>query len=158
MNTVELTQYSLGFALEILKQVTADLTQEQADWKPPGIVNTIGEIYSHIITYVDNFLQQALIERLPPPESVDQRADVYNMVTGQYDISELHAYADDVMKKIMGWLSSQTPEDLSAMYDTVIGELTIAQTIDAFIIWHINTHCGEISALKGCQGLTGYPW
>ena len=38
------------------------------------------------------------------------------------------------------------------------GEFTLAQMLDSFIIWHINAHCGEISALKGCQGLTGYPW
>jgi len=43
MNTVELLQYSLGFAFEILGQVTADLTQEQADWAPPGAASTIGK-------------------------------------------------------------------------------------------------------------------
>jgi len=37
MNTVELIQYSLDIAFDILGQVTADLTQEQADWKPPGV-------------------------------------------------------------------------------------------------------------------------
>jgi hypothetical protein len=28
----------------------------------------------------------------------------------------------------------------------------------AYVIWHINVHCGEIAALKGLQGLAGYPW
>ena len=45
MNTVELLEYSLKNALDILKQVTADLTQEQADWMPPSIANPIGSLY-----------------------------------------------------------------------------------------------------------------
>jgi uncharacterized damage-inducible protein DinB len=158
MNTVELTQFSLGFAFDILGQVTADLTQEQADWKPPGIVNTVGEIYSHIITYVDHFVQHALIERRPQPESIDSREEVFKMQEGKVDLTELHEYAENVKKKTLDWLSSQTPEDLSSKIDTTIGELTVGQTLDAFVIWHINTHCGEISALKGCQGAKGYPW
>jgi len=76
MNTVELTQYSLGFAFEILSQVTADLTQEQADWKPPGVVDTIGAIYSHIVTYVDYFVQNYMIEGKPKPESIESRPEV----------------------------------------------------------------------------------
>ena len=42
MNTVELTQYALGNAFDILGQVVADMTQEQADWIPPGCANPIG--------------------------------------------------------------------------------------------------------------------
>jgi hypothetical protein len=36
--------------------------------------------------------------------------------------------------------------------------MNLAQAVQAFIVWHISAHCGEISALKGCQGLKGYPW
>ena len=45
MNTVELIQYSLGNAFDILGQVVADLTQEQADWAPPSIANPIDATY-----------------------------------------------------------------------------------------------------------------
>jgi hypothetical protein len=50
MNTVELIQFTLGAAFDVLGQVTADLTQEQADWQPPGKANTIGSIYWHTLT------------------------------------------------------------------------------------------------------------
>ncbi|MBN1976861.1 MAG: hypothetical protein JW918_05620 [Anaerolineae bacterium] len=53
MNTIELTQYALGNAVGILEQVTADLTQEQADWTPPGIANPIGATYWHAISSTD---------------------------------------------------------------------------------------------------------
>ncbi len=158
MNTVELTQYSLGTAFDILGLVTDDLTQEQADWEPPGVASKIGSIYSHTITYVDYFVQNYCIEGKPLPESVESRPDVLKMQDVQVDLSELHEYAGNVKNKTMGWLSSLTPADLARKRDTTIGELTVGQMLDIYFVWHINVHCGEISALKGCQGAKGYPW
>ncbi len=158
MNTVELTQYSLDCAFDILGQVTADLTQEQADWKPPGVASTIGAIYSHIITYVDYFVQNYCIEGKPATESVESRPEALKMQDVQVDLSELHELAGNVKNKTQVWLSSLTPADLSRKIDTAIGELTVGQMLDVFLVWHINVHCGEISALKGCQGAKGYPW
>ena len=158
MNTVELLQYSLGFAFDILGAVTADLTQEQIDWQPPGTVNTIGAIYSHIITYVDFFIQNWGIEGKRQSETVEDRPEEIRMQEVQVDLSALHESAGKVRNKTQDWLSSLTPADLSRKRHTTIGELTVGQALEAYIIWHINTHCGEIAALKGCQGAKGYPW
>jgi hypothetical protein len=158
MNTVELLQYSLGFAFDILGQVTADLTQEQTDWAPPGNVSTIGAIYSHTITYVDYFVQNYCIEGKPLPKSVESRPAVLKMQDVQVDPYELHEYAGNVKNKIQGWLSSLTPADLERKIDTTVGELNVGQILEIYIVWHINVHCGEISALKGCQGAKGYPF
>jgi len=157
MNTVELTQYSLGFAFDLLEQLVTDLTQEQADWVPPGTASTIGAIYSHTITYVDFIVQKVCIGQSdavfaePPPPRI-------RMQEVQVDLSALHEYAGEVQRAAQDWLSSLTPADLERKMETPIGELTLGQMLEAFVIWHINVHCGEISALKGCQGLKGYPW
>ena len=93
MNTVELLQYSLGFAFDILGQVTAALTQEQTDWRPPGTVSTIGAIYSHTITYVDYIVQKGCIGQSdavfaePPPAKI-------RMQEVQVDLSALWQGAD----------------------------------------------------------------
>jgi hypothetical protein len=42
--------------------------------------------------------------------------------------------------------------------ETPIGKLSVGQMLETFIAWHINAHCGEISALKGCLGVKGYPF
>jgi len=34
----------------------------------------------------------------------------------------------------------------------------MGQLMETFIIWHNNVRCGEIWALKGCQGAKGYPF
>ena len=109
MNTVELLQYSLGFAFAILKQVTADLTQEQADWNPPGTAHTIGAIYWHTLTYVDYFVRQYCMEGKRLPETVESRPDALRMRAVEADMSELHQFASEVESTAQGWLSSLTP-------------------------------------------------
>jgi hypothetical protein len=157
MNTVELLQYSLDNAFDVLGLVTADLTQEQADWKPPGETSSITANYSHIITYVDRVLEEILIpcddslfqvER--PPDSILQDVHV--------ELTDLHKRAVEIKKAYQVWFSSITPADLDVEFNTSVGPLTVGQTVELYIVWHINVHCGEISAIKGCQGLKGYPW
>jgi uncharacterized damage-inducible protein DinB len=158
MNTVELLQFSVGVAFDILSQVTADLTQEQADWKPPGTASSIRDIYWHTLTYVDYFVRTYCIEGQPLPDTVESRPDVLRMQEVQVDVSELQQFASEVRSTVQDWLSSLTPADLEVSRHTTIGDLNMGQMLDTYIVWHINVHCGEISALKGCQGLQGYPW
>ena len=58
MDAIELLQYSLGSAFEVLGSVTADLTQEQADWQPPGIANPIGATYWHALSGTDHIVHR----------------------------------------------------------------------------------------------------
>jgi hypothetical protein len=55
-------------------------------------------------------------------------------------------------------VASLTPEDLERVTATPWGDYNQGQWLEFFIVWHTNVHCGEINALKGCQGLTGYRW
>lgn len=157
MNTVEQLQYSLDTAFEVLGFVTADLTQEQIDWKPPGVASSIGSILSHLVTYLDFFLREVCIGgrydilTSPPSEEIIMK-DV------QVDLHDLHARTKNIIVLTKDWLSSLTPADLDVELDSAIGIINVGKMIEAYIIWHINVHCGEISCLKGCQGAKGYPW
>lgn len=171
MNTVELTQYALGNALGILGQVTANLTQEQADWNPPGIANSIGALYWHTLSSADEIVNgwcrgqaplskqagwqaKALTASAPEGEQ-DVRAQMQAI---RVDLPAMHEYAQAVAGSIQSWLATLTPEDLEREMDTPIGKLNLGQLLMVFVIWHIDAHCGEISALKGCQGAQGYPF
>ncbi len=171
MNTVELTQFSLGNAFAILAQVTADLTQEQADWTPPGIANPIGALYWHTVSSVDQIVhgwgmgQTPLSHRAGWREKVllasapeEEKDPLARMQASRVDLSVLHEYAQAIAESVQGWLASLMPADLERKIDTPIGELELGQMLETFVIWHINAHCGEISALKGCQGARGYPF
>jgi hypothetical protein len=173
MNSVELLQYSLQNALEILGQVTADLTKEQADWQPPGLANPIGATYWHTISGVDDVVygwalgQEPLRRRekwdervlpvsVPEPEHGGDMQTYLRTI--RVDLPALHDYARAVAEATQGWLGSLAPEDLNRRIETPIAEYKLGQLLDLFVVWHINVHCGEIAALKGCQGAKGYPF
>jgi uncharacterized damage-inducible protein DinB len=158
MNTVELLRFSLGTAFDILSQVTADLTQEQADWRPPGTASSIRDVYWHTLTYVDYFVREYCIEGRRLPDTVESRPDELRMQVVEADVSQLREFASQVESTVQDWLSSLTPADLERRRHTTVGELNVGQMLEIYVVWHINAHCGEISALKGCQGLQGYPW
>jgi len=171
MNTVELIQYSLTSAFDILGQVTADLTQEQADWTPPGIANSIGALYWHTVSSVDEIVHGWCIGQTPLSQGAGWREKVlYPSAPGageetleqmraiRVDLAALHEYAQAVAKAAQDWLATLAPEDLEHKMDTPIGGLNLAQLLATFVIWHIDAHCGEISALKGCLGARGYPF
>jgi hypothetical protein len=173
MDTIELTQYALGNAFGILGQVTADLTQTLADLPAPGIANPIGATYWHAVSGADEVVhrwiggQAPLFERegwrekvltVSAPEPQVGTMYLTYMRTIRVDLPALHAYSEAVAGAIQAWLATLAPEELERKLDTPIGESSIVQMLEVFVIWHINAHCGEIAALKGCQGVKGYPF
>lgn len=171
MNTIDLLSYSLSSAFDILGQVTADLTQEQADWIPPGTANPIGALYWHTISGADQVVHEWCQGEAPLSQREGWQERVFRagapgggqetleeMQAMRVDLPVLHDYARNVAEVTQSWLSSLQPQDLERELQTPIGSLSLAQFLDTFVIWHINAHCGEISALKGCQGARGYPF
>jgi hypothetical protein len=171
MNAIELLTYSLGNAFGILGQVTADLTQEQADWAPPGIANPIGATCWHTVSGTDLIVHKWCAGQAPLFESAGWREKVLlasgpegegetreHMLSIQVDLPELHAYSQAVAEAVQAWLSTLSPEDLDRPVENPMGEMNLGQVLEMFVIWHINAHCGEIAALKGCLGAKGYPF
>lgn len=171
MNTVELMVYSLQNAFEILDAVTADLTQEQADWMPPGTAVPIGALYWHLASGTDQIVHGWGMAQPPlfetdgwhsrvvldsEPAEAGEHAGRLRLV--RVDLEVAKEYASAVRHAAEAWVASLAAEDLDRKLDTPIGELTLGQMLESFVIWHINAHCGEISALKGCQGAQGYPF
>jgi hypothetical protein len=171
LDTVELLQFSLKNAFDILGAVTADLTQEQADWAPPGTANSIGATYWHIITSTDQIvfgwgMGQAPLAEISgwqekvllasAPEGEKDLAAI--MRAARVDLPAMHDYSKAVAEAAKEWLATLRPDDLERKIETPLGELNLAQMLATFVLWHIDVHCGEIAALKGCQGARGYPF
>jgi hypothetical protein len=157
MNTVDLLKYSVETAFGILGMVTADVTQEKADWPPPGKASSITANYAHILDYVDLVLQKILI---PCDDALFQTYPIEEIILHEVEtaLPDLHQRAVEVRKAYQDWISSLTPEDLEVQMATTVGPLNVGQVVEVYVAWHINVHCGEISALKGLQGAQGYPW
>jgi hypothetical protein len=171
MNCVGLIAFSSGHALGLLEQVVADLTQEQADWTPPGIANPIGATYWHVISYTDEAVHRWGMGKAPlsqtagwqekvviTPAPEDEEDPGAQMRAIRVDLPALHDYTRAVAQAVQSWVTSLTPEDLEATLETPVGEFSVGQMLEIFVAWHVTAHCGEIAALKGCQGAKGYPF
>jgi hypothetical protein len=171
MNTVELLQHALKNTLDILGGVTADLTQEQADWEPPGTALSIGTLYWHTATGTDHVVhgwglgQPSLVQA----EGWEEKVVVWQEPAAEGDhaatvrpvrihLPAMHDYARRVSEAAQDWLDSLAPEDLERVVETPLGELQLGPMLETFVVWHVSAHTGEISALKGCQGARGYPF
>jgi hypothetical protein len=103
--------------------------------------------------------QEKVVLALPPENPEDPYWDVRTVREGlRVDLPALHDYAHATAQTLQDWVASLTLVDLERMIPTPFGDYNQGKFLEYFIIWHINVHCGEISALKGCQGLKGYPW
>lgn len=198
MNAVELLHFSLENSFDVLKQVVSDLTQEQADWMPPGKTSPISSLYWHIVAYADQVVheicmppfqdisynewlearlakqdlgmgqtplrqragwQEKVVLSLPPEDPEDPFWDVRIMREGlRVDLQALNEYAREVAQTLLNWVDTLSREDLERLIFTPTGDYKLGHFLDFFIIWNNNVHCGEISAVKGLQGLKGYPW
>jgi hypothetical protein len=173
MDAIELLQYSLKSAFDVFGSVTGDLTQEQADWQPPGIANPIGATYWHALSGTDqivhrwcqgqapltetgNWEEKVLAVSAPEPEQGGDWLPYMQAI--RVDLPAAHAYAQAVAESVGEYLASLTPEDLDRKIETPFQEYALGELLDLFVIWHLNAHCGEIAALKGCQGAKGYPF
>src|SRR3972149_577969 len=53
MNTVSVLKEQLEGAHAVLEQTMADVSEEQANWAPPGIANPLGATYAHAVSAED---------------------------------------------------------------------------------------------------------
>jgi hypothetical protein len=103
--------------------------------------------------------QEKVVLASPPENPEDPYWDLRAAREGfRVDLPALHDYAQATAQTLQSWVVSLALEELQHTIDTPVGDLNLGQYLEFCIIWHINVHCGEISALKGCQGLKGYPW
>jgi hypothetical protein len=169
-NAVELFRKQYKQAAEWFAGTLADVDAEVASYVPPGgLISPIAGQMGHIVLGLDMFLLNMIGGRPPllfsnfadrevfsepPPESGEflewgQRVKI--------DSEAMHAYANAVFEAVDSLLDGMNDEDLDREVDFgAMGKQTITW---AFIIMLLNTHAhtGEIAAIKGLQGLKGYP-
>jgi len=150
------------------------ITPEQAHWQPTGTAHSIGANYAHTVLSVDMTVH-ALLQGAPQLAASDwaTRTGLSELPPGhgapgpwgewaarvQIDLPALRAFGQAAFAAADAYLASldeASPDravDLSAMG---FGQPTVAWLLGT-LIQNVNLHCGEISCLKGLQGLPGYP-
>jgi hypothetical protein len=73
------------------------------------------------------------------------------------DIAILRAYGRAVYQQTLRYVDTLSPDDLGHKVALPGGAVTLGWWLPTVAISHANSHCGEISAVKGLQGARGYP-
>jgi DinB superfamily len=156
---------------EVLENTLADVDATLLNWQPPGIANSIGANYAHIVTGED-FLVNALMRQGAPllASSWADKTGLSEMppIGGgmhewgqrvQIDLTVLRAYAQAVYASTDEYLASLTDADLQTTLQTQnFGTPTVGWFLGGIVLANLNWHTGEIACLKGVQGKKGYPF
>ncbi len=171
MDSIQLLREQAKTAFEWLNGTAADLTTEQAHWRPDGKAHPAGERYAHALSSTDAIVNNMLKGGAPMFASTWQGKSGFSepvMFTSQeiahrvkIDMPALQEYAKAVEKDVNDYLATLKPEDLDRVIDLTsveLGHQNVGWVISNLIIGHLHDIMGEISAVKGVQGLKGYPF
>lgn len=161
---------------ENLEGTMKGVTAEVAHWQPQGKALSIAAAYAHVVVSEDALLsmitkEKSLIESgwetklglsAPHPmmdENWEKNFSEWTK-TVKIDLSKFQEYAKAVYKRSENFCSSLNDADLTEQKVTMfmnMGEWTFGKFIVLIVINHGANLTGEISAIKGLQGLKGYP-
>jgi len=155
---------------ELLESTMTDVENRHAEWAPPGKALPLGALYVHVVTSEDFFIQSLLNGGTPlwdstwkgkmglseprPPrgqpwEEWGRRVRI--------EVSKLREYAKAVFAATDAHIDSLNETDLSKEIEFFGRKMSLAAFFLGVMCTHCANHTGEISTLKGLQGLKGYP-
>lgn len=168
-----LTQLQAAHAA--LEDTMEGVTDEVAHFMPPGTANPIAGTYAHVVFSEDLFIHSFLKKDQPLMEttfkdktgaSEVQPSDWVNaypiwLRAVKIDVKKFREYAKAVYADSEAYVSTLTDADLEKDVDMSAFGMAPKKVYD-FIANLISGHAypimGEISVLKGIQGLKGYPF
>lgn len=177
MDSITLLRQQLQTAHQFMEGTMADVTPEQAQWRPPGVANPLGASYAHMVSSEDmlvhGMLQQAaplfagawagktgLDEPMPTPGPEWEQYGPWARRV-QVDVGATRAYAQAVYAASDDYLAGLTPADLDRTMDLRglgMGQVDLGWVLSNLVVGHVHDLMGEISCLKGLQGARGYPF
>lgn len=171
MEAVAYVRQDLDWGHQLIEQMMEDVTSEQLAWAPPGRANPLGATYAHAVCAEDGVVQQLLRGQPMLFESTWQgrtgiseprfhsESEWARNVT--LDLPAVRQYAQAVYQNTDEYVAALEPGDLDRELDLTgqgMGVQTVGWALSAFLASHMHNMIGEISVLKGLQGVQGYPW
>lgn len=174
----EMIRQSLKDAHETFEGTMQGVTEEVAHFQPQGKALPIGATYAHAIISEDIMLN-VMVRKTPPlldqwqeklglsaPHPAmdgDWEANFAQWVKEvKVDLPKLQEYAQVVYKQSDDFLADTNDSDLLDKKADLsmwgMDEWPLGRFVIRFLISHIDSLSGEISAIKGVQNLKGYPF
>ena len=176
MTALELLKAELKSAREGFQGTTGNITPEMLHKDPGGKALPLGATYAHLVLSEDLLVHQMLQGKeplmmgewkgksgvdkpMPPWDANFETANTEWSRSVQIDLEQLKAYEKAVFQATDDYLASLKDEDLDREIDMGDwGKYTVGTFVGSLIIGHLYSLTGEISALKGVQGVKGYPF
>jgi hypothetical protein len=177
LSTAAILHAELQSAHRILEDTMADVTDEIANRLAPGNANPIGASYAHAAIAEDGIVNGMLCGQPPlvatswaGKTGTDKPMPMPGMAGGdigqwyhtvRVDLAACRAYAQAVYAQSEEFIGNADDATLGREIDLSMigmGKLPLAVVFGTLVIGHVNNLCGEISAIKGVNGLRGYPF
>lgn len=161
----------LRWSHETLEATVADVTAEVAHFTDTKNALPVGAAYAHAVMGEDMVVATMLANTkpvatsmetglsIPMPSMQDWDKHAEWAKTVKIDLPVFKLYAQKVYEASDKYLASLKEEGLSREMEVgSMGKQTLLWVLSNFIILHNANLTGEISAIKGLQGLKGYPF
>jgi len=171
MDAVSLLRQQIKSAHQIVEGTVADLTSDQAHWKPGGKAMAAAPMLVHIASGEDLFLNMmtgrqplamgAFAGKTGASEAHPMGAYGEWAERVTVDLPQFHEYVRAVFKNTEEYVAGLKPEDLDKEIDLTssgMGKMSLGAFITMTSVIHPSNHIGEVSCLKGLQGAKGYPF
>ncbi len=140
------------------------VSDEVANAVPAGKVATIGANYAHVVTYEDFVFNGALKGGAPLMMNGSAGISAPPPMGGwgewgrsvKVKFAEQQSYAQKVYASGDAYLASLKDADLAREVDLQFTKMPLGQLLGLLIL-NAFVHSGEISCLKGLNGMQGYP-
>lgn len=153
-----------------LESTMQGMTDEVAHFHPGGKAHPIGSMYVHVVNSEDYFVNQVIKNSAPlmmttfmgntgvsEQQPMGNRDEWAGSV--QVNLGQAQEYAQAVYANTDATLAQLADADLEQIVDLTaagLGKLSFAQLLSTLLL-NCYSHTGEISCIKGLQGLQGYP-
>lgn len=167
---VSLLRFQFQFAHQWMEDTLKGVIPELAHWQPEGKPHPIGAEYVHVVTTEDFLVNSILKETHPlmttdyagkvgfsePPPQGNRDAWARSL---KVDLGAVNTYAQAVYAATDSYLMSISDPDLEKTLDLTplgFGTQSVSFVLN-LVILNVYSHSGEISCLKGLNGVQGYP-
>ena len=151
-------------ALDFLASCAKDMDEAQYNHKPDGNCNSAAKLHAHALSGADFFVTVVLAGKQSKwPEFASKTGLPENAMEiwgsdATISLDVMQAYAEAIKGPMLEYVDTLSDEDLDREIDTrFAGTQTIAWVLQ-LAGSHTIGHAGEISAVKGTQGLKGLPF
>jgi hypothetical protein len=147
-----------------LEATAAGVTDEQAHWEPMGKVAPIAAQLAHAVTAEDAMFALTILKQPAPLFATAKTGMSSPPPQGDWsgwgramklDQAQFRGYAQQVYAQTDAALGTLSDADLNNIVDTPAGKMPLLAFLSVLLM-NGAVHSGEISAIKGLQGLKGY--